>query len=71
MWSWKRIFWTSLPIAVTIAILMPNDWPEIVRWLPALCMWYLNGRMDQQRSFTEYAITEVRKAAHDLHDFGV
>lgn len=69
MWQWMRIFWISFLPLLIISLIIPNDWPEIVQWAPTMAVWYIRGRVDQQYSFTEYAIKEVRKAARDMHKF--
>lgn len=47
-YNWTRIFWVSFPITIAITLVMPKDWPELIRWAPVLALWYIRGRLDQQ-----------------------
>ena len=45
--NWTAIYLASAPIAICATILTPQDWPEFIRWAPALIVWYIAGRRDQ------------------------
>ena len=47
-WNWTRIFDISAIILLPLLLFAPRDWPEIARWSPAIIIWYLAGRRDQQ-----------------------